>query len=71
MSESKKAYDHQTEAAGFAAETPSAETEHRDTASGSAEGRNELDPERRNEETQYGRRTHQDTKLDPMPGDDA
>lgn len=71
MSESKKAYDHQAEGVGFASDEPSAETEHRDTASGSAEGRNELDPEQRNEEARHGRRTHRDTKLDPMLGDDA
>lgn len=64
MSERKDAYDHRAEIQGARdAGEPSAETEHRDTASGNAEERNELMPEQRRTPPATGPRTHDDTRV--------
>ncbi len=71
MSNEKKAYEHTGEVTGFDSVTgaSSAETEHRD-ATTSAEERHEIDVEERNREKQYGRRTHQDTRITSKEGTD-
>ena len=75
MAEKKDAYEHQSEAAGFAADHPSKANEHREAATPPAE-RNELDVKERNRDlpdpdevrqsgaTQpHGPETHQDTRT--------
>lgn len=70
MSNEKKAYEHTGEVTGFDTVTGSSpETEHRDVTP-SAEERNEIDLQERNREKQYGRRTHQDTRITSKEGTD-
>jgi hypothetical protein len=71
MSDEKKAYDHTGEVTGFDSVGGGSthETEHRD-ATTSAEERNEIDLDARNQEKQYGRRTHQDTRITSKEGTD-
>lgn len=64
MTEKSDAYEHSGRMAGFRSD-PSGDpaAEHNETASGEATERNEIDPERRNEEKAYGPRTHKDTSF--------
>jgi hypothetical protein len=66
MSE-KQPYEHSGKVMGSGADSPTPETEHRDTARPTDQERNELNPEQRNKEKAYGPRTHQDTRIDPDP----
>lgn len=66
MSE-QQPYQHQGEIAGTRGEEASAETEHRDAARPSGEGRNELNPDERNRQDDHGPRTHEATRIDPDP----
>lgn len=68
MTEEKKAYQHESEHAGFGSASESHETEHRDTARPAGEHRNEIDPEERNSEQPIGPRTHQDTRIASKDG---
>lgn len=63
MSEREKAYEHESTVTGTGSPGERPSTEHLDTASGDAEDRNELAPERRARPDGDGPRTHEDTKV--------
>jgi hypothetical protein len=63
----QNAYEHSGEVTGQGADSPSPQTEHRDTARPTGDRPSELNPEERNRETKYGPRTHQATRIDPDP----
>ncbi len=70
MSERKSANEHSGEVTGFGSNSETAETEHRETATTSAEERTEIDLEERNREKRYGPRTHQNTRITSKEGTD-
>lgn len=64
MSERDSAYHHSAEIPGSADEkSPPPSKEHKDTAYGNAEQRNELTPDQRGRPEGLGPRTHDDTKI--------
>ena len=58
----ERAYRHRDEVAGTP-EGPTPETEHRDTARGDADERNELHPEERKHPPEHGPTTHPQTRV--------
>lgn len=69
MSEKGKAYEHSSRVTGTGSE-PDASTEHRESATGNAEERNEIRMDDRREPEGPGPSTHEQTKLDKKKGED-